>query len=47
MSIVPLKLLIAGNYIKVVIALGKGKKNYDKRQAVKQRDIERENKIRL
>ena len=47
MSIVPLKLLTSGNYIKLVIALGKGKKNYDKRQALKQRDIERENKIRL
>ncbi len=47
MSIVPLKLLTQGNYIKLVIALGKGKKNYDKRQAIKQRDQERENKIRL
>jgi SsrA-binding protein len=47
MSIVPLKLLTAGNYIKLVIALGKGKKNYDKRQTVKLRDLERENKIRL
>lgn len=47
MSIVPIKLLTQGNYIKLVIALGKGKKNYDKRQAIKQRDQERENKIRL
>ena len=28
--------------IKLVIALGKGKKRYDKRQAIKQRDLERE-----
>lgn len=47
MSIVPLKLLTQGNYIKLVIALGKGKKNYDKRQTIKQRDQERDNKIRL
>lgn len=47
MTIVPIKLLTQGNYIKLVIALGKGKKNYDKRQAVKKRDQERENKIRL
>jgi SsrA-binding protein len=42
MSIVPLKLFTKGRYIKVVIALGKGKKNYDKRQAIKKRDQERD-----
>lgn len=42
MSIVPLRLLTQGKYIKVVIALGKGKKNYDKRQAIKQRDQARD-----
>jgi SsrA-binding protein len=47
MTIVPTKLLTNGRYIKLVIALGKGKKNYDKRQTVKLRDLERENKIRL
>ncbi len=43
MTIVPLRLLTKGRYIKLVIALGKGKKNYDKRQAIKKRDQEREN----
>lgn len=43
MSIVPLKLLTQGNYIKLVIALGRGKRNYDKRQTIKKRDQEREN----
>jgi len=38
LTIVPLKLLTAGKYIKVVIATGKGKKNYDKRQSIKQSD---------
>ena len=43
MSIIPLRLLTQGRYIKLVIALGKGKKNYDKRQAIKKRDQERDN----
>lgn len=42
MTIVPLRLLTKGRYIKLVIALGKGKKNYDKRQAIKKRDQERD-----
>jgi len=42
MSIVPLKLLTGGRFIKVVIAMGKGKKNYDKRETLKRRDQERE-----
>lgn len=43
-TIVPLRLLTQGRYIKLVIALGKGKKRYDKRQAIKKRDSERESK---
>ena len=42
MTIVPTKLLTGGRFIKVVIALGKGKKNYDKRETLKRRDQERE-----
>jgi len=42
MTIVPTKLLTAGKFIKVVIALGKGKKRYDKRETLKRRDQERE-----
>ena len=41
-SIVPLRLITAGKYIKLVIALGKGKKRYDKRETIKRRDSERE-----
>ncbi len=44
MSIVPTKLLTAGRHIKLVIALGKGKKNYDKRETMKRRDQERESR---
>lgn len=47
MSIIPTKLLPAGNHIKLVIALGKGKKNWDKRQTIKKRDIERESRRQL
>lgn len=42
MSIIPTKLLTRGCYIKVVIALGKGKKLYDKRETLKRRDQERD-----
>lgn len=47
MTIVPLRLLTRGRFIKLVIALGKGKKLYDKRQAVKKRDEERDAGRRL
>ncbi|MBQ3261070.1 SsrA-binding protein [Candidatus Saccharibacteria bacterium] len=40
-TIVPTKLLAGGRHIKLVIALGKGKKKYDKRETIKQRDITR------
>lgn len=40
-TIVPVKLLGGGRFIKLVIAVGKGKKKYDKRETIKQRDIER------
>ncbi len=42
MTIVPTKLLTSGRFIKVVIALGKGKKSYDKRETIKRRDQDRE-----
>ena len=42
MTIVPMRLLTKGRYIKLVIAVGKGKKNYDKRETLKRRDQERE-----
>ena len=40
-TIVPVKLLGGGRHIKLVIAVGKGKKKYDKRETIKKRDIER------
>ena len=40
-TIVPVKLLGGTRHIKLVIAVGKGKKKYDKREVIKKRDIER------
>ena len=40
-TVVPLKILAGGRHIKLVIAVGKGKKKYDKRETIKNRDIER------
>ena len=40
-TIVPIKLLAGGRHIKLVVALGKGKKKYDKRETIKKRDIGR------
>lgn len=47
MTIVPTKLLNQGNKIKLVIALGKGKKRWDKRQSIKRRDQDRETRRQL
>lgn len=40
-TIVPLEILTGGRYIKIRIAVGKGKKQYDKRQTLKSRDESR------
>ncbi len=42
MTIVPVKILPKGKYIKVVISIGKGKKRWDKRESIKRRDLNRE-----
>ena len=41
-TIVPLEVLTQGRYIKLRIAVGQGKKNYDKRQALKEKDESRQ-----
>ena len=43
-SLIPLKLYFKGNYAKILLGLGKGKKLYDKRESIKERDLKRENK---
>ena len=40
--LIPLKLYFKGNYAKILIGVAKGKKDYDKRETIKKRDIERE-----
>lgn len=41
-SIIPTDILISGRYIKLRIAVGKGKKRYDKRETIKARDQARD-----
>ncbi|MBQ6687303.1 MAG: SsrA-binding protein SmpB [Bacilli bacterium] len=41
-SIVPLKLYLKNNKAKLLIGLARGKKNYDKRESIKKRDLDRE-----
>lgn len=41
-SILPLQLYTNGRYIKVNLGIGRGKKKYDKRAVIKQRDTDRE-----
>jgi SsrA-binding protein len=40
-TIVPLQIITQGRYIKLKIAVGKGKKQYDKRQTLKKREESR------
>ena len=44
LTIVPLSMTTRTRYIKIKIATAKGKKEYDKRETIKRRDIERETK---
>lgn len=44
LTIVPLSMTTRTRFIKLKITTAKGKKRYDKREAIKQRDIERERK---
>ena len=41
-TLVPIKLYFIKNNAKILIGLAKGKKNYDKRQSIKQKDIDRD-----
>lgn len=40
-TLIPLKLYFKNNKAKILLGLCKGKKNYDKREAIKERDIKR------
>ena len=46
-SIVPLEIYLKGNLIKLKIALVKGRKQYEKKQILKERDLDREAKAAI
>lgn len=46
LQIVPVRLLAGGRYIKLIVAAGKGRKKYDKRETIKKRDLSRNLKHR-
>ena len=41
-TLIPLKVYFKGNHAKVEIGVARGKKSYDKREAMKERDIKRD-----
>lgn len=41
-TLVPLKLYFKRGYAKILVGLGRGKKSYDKREDIKEKDIRRE-----
>ena len=41
-TLVPLKLYFKGNKAKILLGVAKGKKNYDKRESIKEKDIKRD-----
>lgn len=41
-TLVPIKLYFKGSIAKILIGLAKGKKNYDKRESIKKKDMERQ-----
>jgi len=46
-TIVPLEILTQGRFIKLRIAIGKGKKHYDKREVIKKREQDRQTRAAL
>ena len=46
-TIVPIKFLTKGRFIKIEIAVGRGKRKYDKRETIKRRDTDRDVKRSL
>ena len=43
-TLVPLKMYFKKNHVKLLVGVCKGKKLYDKRESIKKRDLERENR---
>ncbi len=47
LSLIPLCLYIKKNRVKVELGVGRGKKKYDKRESIRQREMDRETKRKL
>ncbi len=47
LTLVPISLYIKNGFVKLEVAIGKGKTKYDKRQAIKKRDLQKELEIEL
>ena len=45
-TLIPLKIYLKNGKAKVLIGIAKGKKLYDKRETIKKRDMERDNRLR-
>ncbi len=43
-TLIPLKMYFKKNHVKVLVGVCKGKKLFDKRESIKKRDLERENR---
>ncbi|MEK7452271.1 MAG: SsrA-binding protein SmpB [Patescibacteria group bacterium] len=41
-TLVPVRMYTKGNLVKLVFAVGKGKKKFEKREAIKKRDVDRQ-----
>lgn len=41
-SLIPIKAYLVKNKVKILLGVGRGKKNYDKRETIKERDLKRE-----
>ncbi|MBQ9072541.1 MAG: SsrA-binding protein SmpB [Bacilli bacterium] len=41
-TLIPIKLYFKGNKAKILLGVGKGKKNYDKRESIKEKDMKRD-----
>ena len=46
-SLIPLKLYFKNNRVKILLGIGKGKKLFDKREAIKKKDLEREQRKQI
>ena len=47
LTLIPLRVYFVKNKVKIELGICRGKKNYDKRETIKERDIERENRKSL